>query len=105
MDTGSLHHAATSSTPGVADGNTQHALDPSGAPPPHLVEIVSRALGHATVGTRMAIELSVVRELTALRAIEAEWRFLAMQGPGALFRGLCFWLLPMRVHWLPSDLL
>ena len=50
-------------------------------------------MGHATVGARMAIELSVVRELATLRAIEAEWRSLAMQGPGALFRGPD-WLLP-----------
>ncbi|MGE5181124.1 MAG: GNAT family N-acetyltransferase, partial [Acidobacteriota bacterium] len=41
----------------------------------------------------MAIEVSVVRELTALRAIESEWRELAAQGPGALFRGPD-WLIP-----------
>ena len=41
----------------------------------------------------MAIEVSVVRELTALRAIESEWRELASAGPGALFRGPD-WLIP-----------
>ncbi|MBA3454012.1 MAG: GNAT family N-acetyltransferase [Deltaproteobacteria bacterium] len=41
----------------------------------------------------MAIDVSVVRDLTALRAIEGEWRALAGQGAGALFRGPD-WLLP-----------
>ncbi len=41
----------------------------------------------------MAIEVSVVRDLAALRAIEPEWRALAGNGPGALFRGPD-WLLP-----------
>ncbi len=41
----------------------------------------------------MAIDVSVVRDLTALRAIEAEWRSLAGAGAGALFRGPD-WLLP-----------
>lgn len=42
----------------------------------------------------MAIDVSVVRELTQLRAIEAEWRALAASaGAGALFRGPD-WLLP-----------
>jgi len=92
MDPGSLHHAATTATPGVADGNTRAALDPAGALPV-LPPVGHAGLGHGTVGARMAIELSVVRELTALRAIEAEWRSLAMQGQGALFRGPD-WLLP-----------
>jgi len=41
----------------------------------------------------MAIDVSVVRDLTALRAIESEWRELAAAGPGALFRGP-EWLIP-----------
>jgi GNAT superfamily N-acetyltransferase len=42
----------------------------------------------------MAIEVTVVRELTQLRALESEWRSLAAAGgPGALFRGPD-WLLP-----------
>ena len=41
----------------------------------------------------MAIDVSVVRDLTALRAIETEWRRLAGAGAGALFRGPD-WLLP-----------
>lgn len=41
----------------------------------------------------MGIEVSVVRDLTALRALEAEWRQLAATGPGALFRGPD-WLIP-----------
>ena len=41
----------------------------------------------------MAIDVTVVRDLAALRAIEGEWRALAGAGPGALFRGPD-WLLP-----------
>jgi len=41
----------------------------------------------------MAIDVSVVRDLAALRAIEAEWRALAGLGAGALFRGPD-WLFP-----------
>ena len=40
----------------------------------------------------MPIDVSVVRDLTALRALEAGWRELAV-GPGGLFRGPD-WLLP-----------
>src|SRR5512142_1175015 len=46
-----------------------------------------------TFERRMAIDVSVVRDLSALRAIESEWRELAAQGPGALFRGP-EWLVP-----------
>src|SRR5262245_33553361 len=46
-----------------------------------------------TFEKRMAIEVSVVRDLAALRALEPEWRALAGSGPGALFRGPD-WLLP-----------
>ena len=41
----------------------------------------------------MAIDVTVVRDLTALRAIESEWRALAAHGTGALFRGPD-WLIP-----------
>ncbi|MEO8705010.1 MAG: hypothetical protein ABI867_33465, partial [Kofleriaceae bacterium] len=41
----------------------------------------------------MAIDVSVVRDLTALRGIETEWRALAMSGTATLFRGPD-WLLP-----------
>jgi len=41
----------------------------------------------------MSIEVTVVRDLAALRALEPEWRALASAGPGALFRGPD-WLLP-----------
>lgn len=41
----------------------------------------------------MAIDVSVVRELTALRALESEWRALAAGGPHPLFRGPD-WLIP-----------
>ena len=46
-----------------------------------------------TFEKRMAIDVSVVRDLTALRALESEWRALAGNAPGALFRGPD-WLLP-----------
>src|SRR4051812_11337965 len=45
------------------------------------------------VATRMAVDVSVVRDLAALRAIEAEWRSLASVGSGGLFRGPD-WLIP-----------
>lgn len=41
----------------------------------------------------MAIDVTVVRDLAALRAIDAEWRSLAGTGSGALFRGPD-WVLP-----------
>jgi GNAT superfamily N-acetyltransferase len=41
----------------------------------------------------MAIDVSVVRELTALRVLEPAWRELAGSSPGALFRGPD-WLIP-----------
>src|SRR6185503_15448641 len=63
-------------TDGVADGNVN-------AGPPR----------HGNFAKRMAIEISVVRELAALRAIESEWRSLASCGSNALFRGPD-WLLP-----------
>jgi GNAT superfamily N-acetyltransferase len=47
----------------------------------------------ANVATRMAVHVSVVRDMAALRAIEAEWRALASVGGGGLFRGPD-WLIP-----------
>src|SRR5678809_251775 len=42
----------------------------------------------------MTVELSVIRDLEALRALEPEWRTLAQAGgSGALFRGPD-WLIP-----------
>ena len=65
----------TSATRGVADVNARGVV------------------GRGNVAKRMAIDVSVVRDLTALRAIEAEWRSLASAGAGPLFRGPD-WLLP-----------
>lgn len=45
------------------------------------------------VATRMAVDVSVVRDIAALQAIEAEWRSLAGVSGGALFRGPD-WLIP-----------
>lgn len=67
--------ATTTTTPGVANSNAQ--------------ALVRRD----TFDRRMAIDVSVVRELTALRALESEWRTLAGAGPNALFRGPD-WLIP-----------
>lgn len=75
MDSAQAGNATTTSTPDVAIGNT-HAL-----------------VRRDTFEKRMAIEVSVVRDLTALRALEPEWRELAGSGPGALFRGPD-WLIP-----------
>jgi GNAT superfamily N-acetyltransferase len=64
-----------SATSDVADGN-------------------ARALvRHDNVAKRMAIDVSVVRDVVALRGIEPEWRALATSATGALFRGPD-WLLP-----------
>jgi len=49
--------------------------------------------GRDIVSKRMAIDVTVVRELAALRAVESEWRALAGNGPSALFRGPD-WLIP-----------
>ncbi|MEO8843190.1 MAG: hypothetical protein ABI591_01385, partial [Kofleriaceae bacterium] len=55
-------HSATSSDSGVAN---RDALDAQ----------------RDNFGKRMAIEVTVVRDLTALRAMESEWRALAGLGP------------------------
>ena len=46
-----------------------------------------------TFEKRMPIDVSVIRDLTALRALEDEWRALAAAGPHSLFRGPD-WLVP-----------
>ena len=47
----------------------------------------------------MNVELSLVRDLTSLRALEPEWRTLAqLGGSGALFRGPD-WLIPWWLHY------
>src|SRR5687767_1491851 len=71
-------------------------MDPiSGGPTRNATDAVAdgnaRALArHDNVAKRMAIDVTVVRDLTALRAIESEWRGLA---GASLFRGPD-WLLP-----------
>jgi GNAT superfamily N-acetyltransferase len=45
------------------------------------------------VAPRMAVDVSVVRDIAALRAIEEEWRALASRGTAGLFRGPD-WLIP-----------
>src|SRR5213075_858763 len=50
---------------------------------------------HDNVAPRMAVDVSVVRDIAALQAIEAEWRALAGLGTGALFRGP-EWLITWR---------
>src|SRR3954447_2335361 len=72
-----------------------------GVSPPGPAGVVERvADGNApglarrdNVATRMAVDVSVVRDMTALRAIEAEWRALASVGGSGLFRGPD-WLIP-----------
>lgn len=47
----------------------------------------------------MNVELSLIRDLTSLRALEPEWRALAqLGGSGALFRGPD-WLIPWWLHY------
>ena len=46
-----------------------------------------------TFEKRMAIEVSVVRDLSVLRALESEWRAVAGSGANGLFRGPD-WLIP-----------
>jgi len=72
-----------------------------GVSPPRQVGVVAHvADGNApglarrdNVATRMAVDVSVVRDMAALRAIEAEWRALASVGGSGLFRGPD-WLIP-----------
>ena len=65
----------TNATAGVANGNALAAI------------------GHATFGRPMGIDVTVVRDLPALRSLETEWRALAGCGPSTLFRGPD-WLIP-----------
>ena len=52
------------------------------------------ALAHRdNVAPRMAVDVSVVRDIAALRGIEEEWRALASRGTAGLFRGPD-WLIP-----------
>ena len=66
---------------------------PENMPPTATRDVANGNAHRGTVRTRMAIDVSVVRDLTALRALEAEWRTLASTGPGVLFRGPD-WLIP-----------
>jgi GNAT superfamily N-acetyltransferase len=70
------------STPGVADRN---GADPG----PREVREARRD----SLPARMTIDVSVIRELAELRAIEGAWRELAQGASGSLFRGPD-WLLP-----------
>jgi len=63
------------------------------ASPPSLSVANGNTAGRATLPKRMAVDVSVVRDLTALRSLEGEWRALASTGPGVLFRGPD-WLIP-----------
>lgn len=54
----------------------------------------AQRLARATVTRKMTVDVTVIREVAALRAIADEWRALANAGgPGALFRGPD-WLVP-----------
>src|SRR5258706_11004647 len=69
---------------------------PAGTPPTATDVANGNALGvapRATFARRMAMDVVVVRDLTALRGLESEWRALAATGPGVLFRGPD-WLIP-----------
>ncbi len=81
MDQGPGDLASRSATSLVAVGNASAV--PRG-------ESVQR---YDKLATRMAIDVTVVRDLTELRALETEWRALASQGTSSLFRGPD-WLLP-----------
>src|SRR5215467_7317223 len=72
-----------------------------GVSPPAEVGVVARvADGNApslarrdNLAMRMAVDVSVVRDMASLRAIEAEWRALASVSGSGLFRGPD-WLIP-----------
>jgi len=71
--------------------------DPGGSPlldaSNDVADCNGLALRHGKFAKRMAIDVTVVRDLTALRAIESEWRGLASVGGGGLFRGPD-WMVP-----------
>src|SRR5882724_7546710 len=75
MDPVRPDHTTTIETPSVANSNA------------------SASIRRDTFERRMAIDVSVVRDLTALRALDGEWRELAATGPHSLFRGP-EWLVP-----------
>jgi GNAT superfamily N-acetyltransferase len=78
---------------GAAD---RDALDASALPDATRISPTEAAfiLARATVARRMTVDVQVLRDLGALRAIEPEWRALAAAGgSGALFRGPD-WLVP-----------
>jgi len=59
-----------------------------------MTAIATVSGAHVTLPSRMSVEITVVRDLAALRALDAEWRQLAVHGgSGALFRGPD-WLVP-----------
>src|SRR5690348_7794624 len=58
-------------------------------------------VARGTVAQKMAVEVSVVRDPAALKALEPEWRALAASAPGALFRGPD-WLLPWWDAYAPA---
>jgi GNAT superfamily N-acetyltransferase len=75
MDHAGASFTTSPATPDVANGNAERRV---------------------RFEKRMAIDVAVIRDLTALRALEAEWRALALSagpGAGALFRGPD-WLIP-----------
>jgi GNAT superfamily N-acetyltransferase len=60
---------------------------------PHVADGNEPGERRDNVAKRMPIDVSVVRDLAALRALETPWRELASTGAGALFRGPD-WLIP-----------
>src|SRR5262245_49875323 len=77
-----------------SDGVTRLAADPPGGAAGSVADgNAPPAERRDNVAPRMAVDVSVVRDTTALQAIEAEWRALAGLGTGALFRGPD-WLIP-----------
>jgi GNAT superfamily N-acetyltransferase len=86
-----------SGDPGVLGGAAPAStLATSATPPSERVAERNVRGPHGRVGPNMAIDVSVVRDLTALRALEPEWHALADASPNALFRGpawlVAWWL-------------
>src|SRR5262245_5435812 len=77
-----------------SDGVTRLATDPAGGVAGSVADGNEPPVDRRdNVAPRMAVDVSVVRDIAALQAIEAEWRALAGMGTGALFRGPD-WLIP-----------